>query len=233
VIRLRPVAAVAAAVTIILAGCGGSHDALAPRRAITGNDERTARAIGLTQDDVPAAYRAHGLGHNRLQCEPDLSSLTVTGDDGSAFVTSDGLSYVVGTVTVFGSTLDAEAAFAKITAAPRRRCLLGISRRSLRGFGGAILQSRELKLPPTGGDRLGFRLVESWIEKGTRRIEYVDDVYLRTGRAFTIVQLWRYGGRFSAAAEARLIARLASRAVRVSVQPVKRTRPGGNTNRGG
>src|SRR5438132_12436896 len=128
----RLVAAVAAA-ALLLAACGGRTDRLAARHAFTGADQRTAKLVDVQKADVPSTYGGHGSQQSsRRECEPDLRDLTLTAVDlAKPYIEKDALGYVLGEVDVYRSSADARAAFRRLTATTRLRCLVKIARQAL------------------------------------------------------------------------------------------------------
>ena len=234
-IRLLPAVAAAAGV-LLLAACGSAPDPLASRHTLTHADQRTAKLVDVQQADVPATYRPHGSQETGPgQCAPDLRDLTLTGVDLSKpFIAADALGYVLGEVDVYRSSAEAAAAFTRVTGKTRERCLLQIARRAVAQYQAGRVRLELLSLPVhvLGGSLLERRFAERWRDKGKTRVQNTDDVYLLLGRTFVIVSFWRYGAPFPAAAETRVVTRVAERAFPAGTSPAKRTRPGGNTSRG-
>jgi hypothetical protein len=235
-VRTGAIAACAAAAVLVLAACGStSTDPLAPAHAFTDADRETARQVDVQQSDVPPEYRPHGSQQSgRQQCAPDLGSLTLTAVDRSRpFVTRGATSYVVGEVDLYRTAEQASTALRRVTGSSRLRCLLGIAHRALAGYDHGRIVVRRLTLPgvPFGSKALGRRFAESWREAGDTHAQTTDDVYLTAGRTLVILSFFRDRGVFPPRAEARLIERVAGRAV--GAQPGRtRTRPGGNTTKG-
>jgi hypothetical protein len=231
-VRRGGAAASVAAGVLFLAACGqSSSDPLAPAHAFTRADGEIARGVDVRQSDVPSGYRPHGSrASGREKCAPDLSDLTLTAADRSdPFVARGAAGYVLGEVDVYRTPSQTAAAFARVTGAARRRCLLQIATAALtRFYHGRIAVGAIPHLPTPAGVRLlGRRFTESWQESGGRRVQTTDDVYLLAGRTLVIMSFFRDRGAFPAADEARTIERVAARARAAIGRAAARTHPGG------
>ncbi len=212
-------AAVAVACVLLVTACGSSADPHSARRSITSADQHAAKLVDVQQADVPASYSPHGSQKTgRSRCAPDLSDLTLTGTDLSKpFIASDAHGYVLGEVDVYRSAAQAAAAFTRITGETRRRCLLQIARHGLAGHEAAHVrvEPRPVAVAAVRGRLIGRRFAQSWRDGGKTRVQNTDDVYMQIGRAFVVLSLWRDGSVFPQAAESKVIAAVASRALQV------------------
>jgi hypothetical protein len=230
--RLAVLAAVA---VVVLAACGtSSPDPLAPKKAFTAADQRTARNVEVRQSDVPPVYRPRGSQQSgRQKCAPDLAGLTLTAVDRSRpYVERGAIGYVLGEVDLYETASQGATAFRKVTAASRLHCLLGIAHSALSHFvdGRLAVGPGPLVTIPAGSMVVGRRFAESWRDTDGTHTQTTDDVYLLAGRTIVILSFFGDRGVFPAAAETRAIERVLARAL--GSPGVKRTRPGGNTSKG-
>lgn len=230
-------AACLAAGVLLLAACGNtsSGDPLAATKALTKADQRTARLVDIRQDDVPPDYRPQGsLASGRQKCAADLSGLTLTAVDRSRpFVAKGPAGYVLGEVDLYETSSQASSAFRRVSGATRLRCLLGIAHSTLSHYVDGRVAVEPVPVPGAlpGTQQVARRFAESWRDTDGTRVETTDDVYLLAGRTFVVLSFFRDRGVFPAAAEAKVIARVAGRAL--GAKPGRmRTRPGGNGVKG-
>ncbi len=226
-----------AAGVLLLAACGNtsSGDPLAPTKALTKADQQTARLVAIRQDDVPSDYRPQGLlASGRQKCAADLSGLTLTAVDRSRpFVARSPAGYVLGEVDLYETASQASSAFRRVSGAARLRCLLGIAHTALSHYvdGRVAVEPVPVPAAPPGSRQVARRFAESWRDTDGTHVETTDDVYLLAGRTFVVLSFFRDRGAFPAGAEARVIERVAGRAL--GAKPGRtRTRPGGNGVKG-
>jgi hypothetical protein len=228
-------AVLAAGAVLALAACGSSStDPLAPAKAFTKADQRTARNVDVRQSDVPPEYRPRGSQQSgREKCAPDLGGLVLTAADRSKpYVARGPVGYVLGEVDLYETALQAASAFRKVTGASRLQCLRAIAHSALSRYqdGRLVVGAGPLVAVPVGSTVVGRRFAESWHESGGTHTETTDDVYLLAGRTIVILSFFRDRGVFPPAAETRAIERVLARAL--GSPGFKRTRPGGNTTKG-
>ncbi len=230
-------AACLAAGVVLLAACGSSSssDPLAPAHAFTEADGKVARRVDVHQGDVPPGYRPHGsLASGPQKCAADLSGLTQTAVDRSRpFVARGAAGYVLGEVDLYETADQALAAFRRVTGAARLRCLLQIAHSALSHYDHGRVAVETVPVPGAliGSRQVARRFAESWRQTDGTHAETTDDVYLLVGRTFVVLSFFRDGGVFPAAAEARVIEHVVTRAL--GAKPGRlRTRPGGNGIKG-
>ena len=221
---------------LLLAACGAStSDPKAPTHAFTEADRQTAKLVDVQQADVPPDYRPHGSQlTGRERCAANLGGLTLTAvDRSSPFVAKGVAGYVLGEVDVYETPAQTATAFRRVTGAARLRCLLRIAHSALSRFdhGRLAVESVPLLAAPFGSRIVGRRFAEQWRETGGTHAETTDDVYLLAGRTFVILSFFRDRGVFPAADEARIVRRIAARALGAKAGRT-RTHPGGNTTKG-
>ena len=163
-----------------------------PRKALTKDDQATARSVVVKRGDLGQGFTAVARDKNEglpkgARCGPlDESDLTVTGDAASpdfrlaqqtAFVT------VGSTAQVYRTLQEANASWGRGTTTQTTTCLSDIVRLSAApGQKIAVLSAKRVRFPSLSPKTTAYRLVLT-INIGAQRVRaYVDAVVLQHGR---------------------------------------------------